>query len=392
MLQEKALAAAKLGLEYYLREQNRDTASAEAGRFPFIADCVTNEIHEWTTNWTTGVVTSLLLSGFRATGDGRCLEAAGRAVSYLKSLQNFVPWDKRTFGVLHESTPQTVMAHPRDALTGAWAMLDYGVLADDADARRRAQAYADWFRTYGMETGYPYWTVRFDGEAWEPRWFGSFHSGSAFFFYRMAQVTGQSCYADTMRQILDFYNANLLAEDGNIHVIREHGSLKVLDDCADPSWAPAGWIAMHKYNDDFGALANLAAWQYTGETKYRDAACRFLAAMRRQQKADGGYGPAMWQDSIPNAGGVILLEMLTARRLGAIRADYDETIERTVQYLLDQQYLNPASRFHGAFHGMTGEYRVDRNFCNTRATGYAIMSLLSYATEATYAYKVAAQR
>ncbi len=393
MLKEKALTAAKLGLEYFVREQLQKPESADCGRFPFIADCRNNVIQTWTTNWTTGVVVSLLLSAHRAFGDQRYLEAAGRGVSYLRSLQNFTPWQERVFGVLHENTPQTPAAHPRDALTGAWAMLDYSIAAGDEAAGRAARYYADWFVRYGMETGYPYWTVRFDDGDWEPHWFGSFHSGSAFFFYRLAQVTGgQKEYVDTMKRILDFYNENLLGADGNITVIREHGTKADLDLTADPAWAPAGWIAMHKFNDDFGALANLAAWQYTGEDRYREAARRFLDCMARQQKADGGFGPADWQDSIPNAAGVILLEMLTAKRLGAVGGEYDAVMDRTAQYLLNQQYLNPESRFHGAFHGMTGEYRVDRDFCNTRATGYAIMSLLYYATENTFTYKVEKQR
>lgn len=393
MLQKKALEAAILGLDYFVREQKNDKDSADFGRYPYIADCVNGRVDSLTTNWITGVVVSVMLSGYKVTGDARYLESAGKAVSYIRSLQDFSPWRPRVYGVLHESTPQTPMAHPRDALTGAWAMLDYATLTGDDDARQAAIAYGDWFVKYAMEPGYPYWTVNFNHSDWQPKWFGSFHSGSAFFFYRLAQETGKPQYVETMQQILDFYNRHLLAADGSITVIREHGTFKDIDASADPAWAPSGWIAMHKYNDDFGALANLAAWQYTGETGYRDAALRFLGCMLRQQRPDGGFGPADWQDAIPAAGGVVMQEMITARRLGALTDPaFDRSIEAAAGYVLDQQYLTPGGRFHGAFHGMTGDYVVDRNFCNTRATGYAVMALLTLASEETYAYKVARQR
>ena len=376
-LDQRAKEAVLRGLEYYKRTQNTDRQSADCGRYPYIVDCKNSTVQTWTTNWIGGVTVAMMLNGYKAFQEERYLESARIGASYLRSLQDFKPGNPRTYGVLHEETPQTPNAHPRDALTGAWAMLDFGIVANDPRYVEGAKYYADWFITVGMEKGYPYWTMQFDHDDWQPKWHGSFHSGSAAFLWRMAEVTGDARYAEAMKTVLDFYNANLLGPDGNITVIREHDTLKPLDDCADPAWAPSGWIAMHQYNDDFGALANLAAWRYTGCETYKEGAVRFLNAMKRSQRPDGGFGPAHWQDSIPNAGGVILLEMLTARRLGAIGAEFDEAIDRATEYLLAQQYLNEDSPFYGAFHGMTGTYTVDRDFCNTRASAYAIMALMA---------------
>ena len=170
-------------------------------------------------------------------------------------------------------------------------------------------------------------------------------------------------------------------------MIREHGTLEKLDGCADPAWAPAGWIMMHRFNDDFRALANLHAAELTGDDSYRLAARRFLARMRDTQRPDGGFGPAEWSQSIPNAAGCILQEMVEGRRLGVLDESFDPAIEKAAEYLLGQQFRREGAKMDGAFHGMSGDYTVDAGSCNARAAAYAIMSLLNYASERTATYR-----
>ena len=187
----------------------------------------------------------------------------------------------------------------------------------------------------------------------------------------------------------DEYNTwqRVLGPQGDITVIREHGTLEKLDGCADPAWAPAGWIMMHRFNDDFGALANLHAAELTGDDSYRLAARRFLARMRDTQRPDGGFGPAEWSQSIPNAAGCILQEMVEGRRLGVLDESFDPAIEKAAEYLLGQQFRREGAKMAGAFHGMSGDYTVDAGSCNARAAAYAIMSLLNYASERTATYR-----
>jgi hypothetical protein len=368
--------AAIRGLDFFVRNQVTSTDSADHGRFPFIFDCRQQVTQSLTTNWTTGVVVEALLAGHGFTGRDVYLQAAQRAVCYLKSLQDFWPLSRRTFGLLHEATPQTTWAHPRDALTGAWAMLDYGDQVGDEDSLRRAEYFAQWFIDVGMEHGYPYWTARFDDSPWEPSWTGSFHSGGAFFFYRLFARTGDQKYRQAMRTILRHYNAHHLAADGEITVILDRTTLEALDGRVDPSSAHPGWQVMHKYNDDFGALANLAAFSLDGEAAYRDAAVGFLKRMAAEQRQDGGFGPK--DHSVPSAGASVLIELLAARKLGIEVADQD-VLDRTAAYLRSRQVCRPDSPADGAFLGYSRKgYTVSDYEANTRTGAYAIMALLRY--------------
>lgn len=373
--------AAKRGLDFLVRHQVADTNSADHGRFPSLYDAETGKVVALTTNWTTGVAIKVMLTAYQVFGDEAYLEAARKAVSYLRSMQEFLPTNPRLVGAFHENTPQTPWFHPRDALTAAWGVLEWGVVNNDADARFRARAYADWFINHGMDAGYPRWTASFDGLDAAPRWYGSFHSGSAFFLARMYSTTGDGAYLVAARQILDLYNRLLLTPEGKIHVVADIGTSRPLADeetCYGPlgHMVPRGWIRMHEYNDDFGALANLEIWRLTGDVVYRDAALRFLRHMAAIQGKDGGFGPD--GVAVPSAGGSVLLEMLAAQECG-VEDDFNPAIDRALDYILSLQLKRPGTPTDGAFLGMNGNYVVDGTTCNIRAGGYALLSLLRLA-------------
>ncbi len=376
-LKDQAQAGAIKGLDFFVNNQLNNPASADYGRFPYVYNCENNEIITMTTNWTTGVVTSALLIGYQKTNNEQYLEAAKHATWYLKSLQEFSPLKPELSGVFHESTPQTPNAHPRDALTAAWALLDYSLITDDKECFKRAELYGEWFIRVAMREGYPYWTVRFDEQEWEPSWCGSFHSGSAFFMYRLYQETGKSCYLKAMKQILDFYNQHLIDDQGRITVIRDRYSLESLDGKADKRFTNPGWEMMHRYNDDFGALANLAAWQVTGQQQYRQSAMNFLNLMQQTQRNDGSFGPPEW--GVPSATGAVVIEMLAAKQLNLVSGEYDQTIAKAIPHLLQIQNNSPSNQADGAFFGMTDEYEVSTVCANARTAAYAIMALFRYA-------------
>lgn len=353
---------------------------ANHGRFAFIYRCNENSVDLQTTNWITGVLVEGLLLGHQVFGDKAYLQAAERGVSYLRSLQDFNPRDRRFFGTFHEDMPQSKFFHPRDALTAAWALLDFSVQTGCEDALYRARAYADWLIGYGMDGGYPRWTVSFETFESRPRWYGSFHSGSAFFFARMYAETSDLRYLEAMRQILDVYNRLNLTAEGRVHVIVDIRTGQAVEDAHllpdEGHMVPEGWIRMHEYNDDFGALANLEAWRLTRDPAYLEAAERFLAHMLEIQHADGGFGPKGW--AVPSAGGSVLLELMAARALGS-SLKVDNAIERALEYVLGLQVLRQGDPADGAFLGFTGNYTIDGNISNARSAGYAVLSLLRYA-------------
>jgi len=362
------------GLDFIVRHQVTDQRSADHGRFAYIYDCESNAKVRLTTNWTTGVCVEVLLVGSRFTKSQIYLESARGGISYIKSLQEFSPSVPRGVGVIREMTPQTPWCHPRDALTGAWAMLDWVDQTGDEDALQRAKAFAGWFMDVAMEKGYPYWTVRFDGGPWTD-WSGSFHSGGAFFFYRLFKQTHQDEYRHAMRTILEHYNAHHLDESGGITVIRGRSALESLDERDDLPGVRPGWKIMHRYNDDFGALANLAAWSVERDPSYRDAAVRFLERMVSSQRDDGGFGAS--DHSVPSAAGSVLIELLAARKLGVYDPDRN-VLDRAVRYILDRQIRRDGDPSDGAILGYDDEYAVSERFFNARSAAYGVMAMLRY--------------
>ena len=362
------------GLDFIVRHQVRDTRSADHGRFAFIYDCETDRTVRLTTNWTTGVCVEALLVGLRFTKSQTYLESARRGISYIKSLQEFSPSVARGAGVIREMTPQSPWCHPRDALTAAWAMLDWADHTGDEDALQRAKAFARWFMDVAMEKGYPYWTIRLDGDPWT-EWSGSFHSGGAFFFYRLFEKTHRDEYRRAMRTILQHYNAHHLDESGAITVIRGRSALESLDGRDDLPGVKPGWKLMHRYNDDFGALANLAAWSVEQDLSYRDAAVRFLERMVSSQREDGGFGAG--DHSVPSAAGPVLIELLAARKLGVYDPPRD-VLDRAVRYLLDRQVRREDAPADGAILGCDSEYTLSDRLFNARTAAYGLMAMLRY--------------
>jgi hypothetical protein len=155
---KQTVEAALKGLDFLVRHQVTDDNDANFGRFVCQYDYIQNKY----------------------TGKEAYLDAAQRAVKYLAALQFFGPDNDRMRGMIREITPQTTWAHPRDALTAAWAMLDWSQHAGQQDYFERSRMFAEWFLNVAMEKGYPYWTVLLDDGNWHPEWCGSFHSGSAF--------------------------------------------------------------------------------------------------------------------------------------------------------------------------------------------------------------------
>lgn len=368
-----AADAAIAGLDFFVRNQCKNDLSADNGRFPIEYDCLQNQVVALTGNWTTAIAIEAFLAGYRFTGNKSYIEAAGNAIGYLKTLQEFSPMYPRLRGAFREETPQTSYAMPRDSLTAAWAMLDWSQETGDDTARQRAEMFADWFIEVAMEKGYPYWRVIFDSEEWTPMWTGSFQSGGAFFFYRLFMVTGKDKYRKAMRQILDYYNRHHIDENGKITVIRDRQTFEPLDGKADLIHSNRRWEVMHQYNDDFGALANLAAYKLEKDSIYLNSAKRFLSLMSDTQRSDGGFGPDSY--SIPSAAGSVLTELLAARQLGF---DWikSETIDGALEYILNLQIHASGNDSDGAFCSLDGENEVCGKSSNIRTAAYSIQALL----------------
>lgn len=373
---------ARAGLDFLVATQCVDEKSADCGRFPWYYDSIQCKCIEMSHNWVTGVVVEALLAGSRFFAEQKYLEAAKRGIGYIKTLQCGTP-------IFRESTPQTPMAHPRDALTAALACLDFGLLAADPDSIARAGRYAEWFVSKATAEGFPYWTVQIDNDNRDPAWLGSFHSGSAFFMARMFRETGEKKYGDAMTAILDFYNTHHLNSDGSISVILDRETRQCINGEVDPNLVKPGWITMHCYNDDFGALANLQAWEMTNNTAYREAAERYFEKMFSSQKENGGFGPADRDEVVPSAAGAIVIELMAAQKLGICEKEAEEVVQCAVGYLRSIQVQGSSSNADGGFLGVDENYVFDGKTVNTRTSAYAILALLKVLGEESGIYAIA---
>lgn len=373
---ETAVEAALAGVDYLVRNQITDKNDANCGRYLCQYDYINNKRLAYTTNWTTGVCLECMLIANRLTSNQSYIDSAQLAAEYLASLQIFSPLKENMSGAIREETPQTDWAHPRDALTAAWAMLDFSQYTDNKGYLERSIAFADWFLRVAMKEGYPYWTVRFDSNPWKPELFGSFHSGEAFYFFRLYDITGNTKYRDVACRILDHYNKYHIAPDGKIQVsIDMHTYEPVRSYEVEPDCSVKGWEVMHEYNDDFGALANLAAWKFTQDSSYLDSAKSFLKLMLSIQRDDGGFGPV--ENSVPSAAGAVMMELTAADVLSQSLAS-DEQLSKVAQYLLSLQ-IHEEGIAKGGFRGVDNQtYRV-AHCSNSRTTSYSIMGLLRYA-------------
>lgn len=370
-----AAEAAIAGLEFIVRNQINDETNANCGRFAFIYDCKLQQTVKLTPNWVTGTAVEALLAGYRFTKNEKYLEAAGRGIKYIKALQNFSKFGNFAYGGINETTPQCQCCHPRDALTAAWAMLDWSQETKDQECFERALIFADWYMQNAIQEGYPVCTVDFKDGVIAPFELASCQGGGGFFFYRLYILTGDEKYLKILSSIIEFYNEFFLEDSGKpISLIDQYtrkpklNQQNVLD-------GPL-WEMMHVYNDDFAALANLAAYSVEQKASYLTSLKKFFRFIENSQNPDGGFGSAAF--SVPSAGGACLIEFLAAKALG-LDLVKQETIDNAVRYLLDRQYRKAGSTGDGGFFGVSVKYEVSDFLLNMRTTSYAVMGLLRYA-------------
>lgn len=377
----KAESALDLGLDFLVRHQCTDTLLADHGRFPHEYDIAETKIVSYSVNWTTALAVDTLMIAYRFKKVTAYFEAAKKGLEYLKTLQVFPPFHDN-YGMIVEETPQSNMCYPRDALTAALCFLNWYRETGDTEMFARAKLFADWFIRVAMRDNYPHWSVELNSSKIDPAWFGSFHSGSAYFFIQLYAATKEDKYLTAARVILDHYNKYHLNESGHITVIKDRQTFRTLQGEQVSHHVPSHWELMHIYNDDFGALANLAAYAVMRDEVYVESAKTFLKCMIAQQMPNGAFGNK--QEHVPSASGVIVMELLAAREIG-MNWCRDNTIDSAINFILELQYRKELSPANGIFR----ESPKGDGVANLRTISYSLMALLRYAgaKDSTYFFK-----
>ncbi len=384
------LERAELAGRWAVANQVADCGSANLGRYLVDFHVVTGSMSH-ACNWLMGTELMALLALHEATGKAEYLASCHAAAGYIKTLQRMDGRVPRNFGYIVENTPQTVNGHPRDALTAAWALLLLHRADPNDELLDRAMLFARWFVEYGMDE-YPFWTVFMDPAKPPFRQRGSFHGGSPAFFIDLFEETREAKWLDTAKEIADFHIATFLKDDGSLRITVEADTNADLTGGKDLAWEH-----MHKYNDDFTALAQMKLGQLTGESKYTEAGRRFCGHLLRDQQAGGGFG----NPAVPSGSPVAALSLVRAAQVDPANAQmYMAAVDRAVGHILSlQETESDDVRIRGAFYGQA--YRPDddwrasfgpREMIHLRTTSYctSVLAMLGGECERTY-YNVAAK-
>lgn len=373
---EEFIQAAILAGEYLLKNQNKDSLSANFGRFIQLDDKSKNVI-ELSTNWTTGTGIIALLMLYQETKEEKYLQSAQWGGEYLKSLQVLDNRHPHILGVLREGTPQTQHSHPRDAVTGASGLLTLFHLTGEDEYLYRVKLFADWYLKHAKDDGWICWDVLLPGGEKIP-YQGSFQAGAGIFFYHLQSSNGEDRYLEEgLRYLADGYLTRFLRSGGSLKVLYDN-KRKIYDDLDSLGLGELqDWLIMHYYNDDFAALSLLAAYKVFGKDKYLEGAKRFGEFLIARQNDDGSMGnPVVGCASATTV--ILMKELYDITREEKYLA---AAIKSALHLLTLQEKEVVDSRTYGGFYGMAvGIKLTDKRIAiNARITHYAIIALLSLA-------------
>ena len=358
--------------EWMLRNQVTDRVDANRGRGIFCYDLESRS--EWlTTSWTTGIQCMCLLALFKRTGREEYLKAAELAGRYIMSLQVMDQRDSQHYGTLREVTPQCVEYCPRDATTGAWALVWLHQATQDPIYLDRAILFGNWHMNFGMFRGWPRY-IRFmdpDIEDWHMA--GSFQSGTGLFYHDLFVATGRTEFVERgFLPIARNYCDRFFDEDGML--IGKLDALTGRIISKGPSF--------HHYNDDFGAAMLQTAAEFFQDEEYRKTAYRYTQWLAGQQQADGSFPRKNTQSGVP-------VSLMYFDELGSFYQDQEllAARDRALQKLLAMQMKTGEPKVDGAFEGVAEMPQnapqagataspSARRAVNMRTTGYALMALL----------------
>lgn len=370
-LAQKCLEAAILAADWLVHNQIRDELDANRGRVLEVVDRPSGQ-YRYSRNWVTGLSVLALLAMHSASGEAKYLDAARLGGDYLKSLQFLDVSQPLFYGAFREITPQTMWAHPRDAVSAAWGLLGLYHVTGDRDCLRRVELFADWYLTRAMTKGYPAWTAGVQEGDWLFL-YGAFQCGGVAFFCDLYRLTGKRHYLDLVaRPVCECYLALFLQGDGSIRTVIDPETGEDLTG-RDMSVFPAHFHRVFQYNDDFAATGLLKAYQALGDRRFLEGAERFLRRLASLQNADGSLGapPKV------SACGTAILEWGDLDEIQG-RSAFADHIDAAASFLLTwQERDSPDRALRGGVYGLglRGE-TAEKETINSRATLYALLAWL----------------
>ncbi len=364
-LRPEGLKRARALADYYANNQRpyRDYLHG-AGAFPSSINFL--GVPELSvTNWLLGFAAMGQLAAAAAFKSDLYAHSAEKMMNYLRTLQIFDPYNMKHYGAIRELTAHTPWCYVRDALSGAWAFLEYHRATGDPEYLERAKLWTQWYFRHGCDEQFlPKWGVSFGPPISNgtpemlDHMLGDFSGGSLNFFYQMYKTTGDAGYVDDrFKAFADFYLKNCQRPEGFFKTVRK-------SDGAVPEQDPQR--GLHKSNDDFSSLGLLCAYRVTGEKRYLDAVGKFLDWVFSTQQPDGSF-----EKSAAGVPVVLNIMLESEGLLGPWPASRLEAARHALLFLMGRQATGDII---AAQRGGIDEYGDGGT--GSRASGYALIVLL----------------
>ncbi|MHC4916237.1 MAG: hypothetical protein ACYTGB_12175 [Planctomycetota bacterium] len=347
--------------------------SADRGRF-IEKCCPSRDYVKPAGVWLTGIYLCSLTDLKKAPILDKALyeKALAEGAKYLRSLQCFdVRWE-RAVGGFHEIYPGHSYSAPRDAATGAYALIALHLETGEEEYLDRALRFANWYSTHGSDPdGFPWDDYDLEKGEGTSNKRGDWQAGGALCYYQLLKVTGDEKWRRPLKKVLD--------------VLEEicAGGPK-----ADTAYTFHGNCTISVGNDDFANTVLLAGYEVFKEKRYLELfAERVRTELGRQDErgAFPGYGGTF----------VTALELLEALDCAAAwgvevlpEKEIVGPLLKAARFGLSLQIGDDPDRFMlGGVCGQ-GNYAHNRDVVHGRDTGYALQLWLRLAGHRASAYTV----
>lgn len=298
-------------------------------------------ILHYSTNWISGMTIYGLAMLYDYFKEERYLESAVTGSVYLCALQNTLE-GVSGYGAINERFPGNRWCAPRDGISASWGFLRLYHSTGRTEFLQRAELYADWHMNNVFVNDYPAAYVMFDKPHKDATVYNC-QGGSGLFYYDLYSLTGKRRYREVMQQLADKYIEYFISEDGSLGVEFDPGTKqKSLSEEETP------WGDMHRFNDDFGALALLAMYRVSGDDKYLDAVTAYMDWVMSVQHPEGGFGKYSHAVSSCVAALNLLNIFLTTRK-----DNYKNSAFKAIEHLEKFVVIAPENpAIHGGIRGM----------------------------------------
>jgi hypothetical protein len=242
-------------------------------------------------NWTTGRAMFVLAEALKLTGKEQYKEAIYRAYRYIAALQVMDPYYKKALGAIKETVPQGSFCGSLDGAQAASALFMYEAATGDEDGLRRGKAFCDFIlRHFNTTDGCPACIDLYKDEAiikdvgYGLNAIGQCTSIPCWFMYKR---TGEEKYMEPVIWGADFI-LECQRADGAFHNVKDITAAGP----AKPNHHEGRGEGDERYvlhNDDGMIVVVLAAYLYSKDRKYIDAAVRYADWIIKQPIEERPY-------------------------------------------------------------------------------------------------------